>query len=267
MSEPRTFKIDTPPMKGEDIKRSQLEVRKEFEGMGIPYPLKADGVYGKASRSAYATLCTAQGILHYKAMADGVTPELRSKLRDRDKLTAAERKRMDGAKAVTYRRKLRESFEGGGVSKPVARITQDSWGFTPRTGSNAGATHDGIDVGTNPKAPLLAMVRSRVVRADNDDWWGKAPSGNVKLGDGIVILECLETVGPFKKGYCIGYGHAEGMRVKPGETVEAGEHIANAGLAVIYHIHLMVNGGKYAKTQGRGDRDPRPLLDYAVKHS
>lgn len=267
MSEPRTYKIDAPLMHGADIKRSQVEVRKEFEGMRIDYPLEADGVYGRATRSAYATLCTAQGILHYKAMEHGVTPELRSKLRDRDRLTARERERMAGAKAVAYRRRLRERFAGGGVSKPVGRITQDSWGWHPRSGANAGRTHDGIDVGTNPKAPLLAMVKSRVVRADNGGWWGKAPSGDVSKGDGIVILECLEDVGPFRKGYCVGYGHAEGMRVKRGDVVEAGDVIARAGLAVIYHIHLMVNGGRYAKTQGRGDRDPRPFLDYAVKHS
>lgn len=267
MAEPRTYKMAEPLMRGEDIKRSQVEVRQEFAAMSIDYPLRADGVYGRSTRSAYASLCTAQGILHHKAMAGGVTPELRSKLRDRDRLTAAERKRMDGAKTVAYRRRLRESFNGGGVSKPVARITQDSWGYTPATGPNAGATHDGIDVGTNPKAPLLAMVRSRVVRADNGGWWGKAPSGDVSKGDGIVILECLENIGPFRPGYCIGYGHAEGMRVSPGEVVEAGEVIAQAGLAVVYHIHLMVNGGRYAKTQGRGDRDPRPFLNYAIKHS
>ncbi len=98
------------------------------------------------------------------------------------------------------------------------------------------------------------MLRSR----------GKAPSGDVRKGDGIVQLEVLESVGPFKKGMHIGYGHCEHARVRVGQVVQAGETIALAGLAVAWHIHLMMNNG--STTKGIGNIDPRKCLDYAVKN-
>lgn len=263
----RTFKLQQPLMSGKDIEDWQTWLKSRFRKMSIDYPLKIDGRYGESSRAATASMCMALGLASAGgAMASGVTPALRVRLRN-EKLTAAEQQRMKSKARVSYRRQLRDRHDGGGVSKPVASIRENSWGWHPKGGSNAGSTHDGIDVGTRPKAPLLAMVKSRVVRADNGGWWGKSPSGNVKLGDGIVILEVLETVGPFRKGWCIGYGHAESMQVRVGDIVEAGDVIAKAGLAVVYHIHLMVNGGAFPKTTGRGSRDPRPLLDYAVSNS
>jgi murein DD-endopeptidase MepM/ murein hydrolase activator NlpD len=263
----RTFKLDQPLMSGGDIGDWQTFVKADFGRMHIDYPLKIDRVYGESTRAATASLLAARGVAKPStAMAKGVTPELRIKLRNK-RFTEAETKRFKSAERVDYRRALRARFEGGGVARPVLRIREDSWGWAPASGSRAGSVHDGIDVGTDPKATLYAMVKSRVVRADNYGWWGKAPSGDVTLGDGIVILEVLETVGPFKKGMCIGYGHCEKVRVRPGNIVEAGDPIAQAGLAVVYHIHLMVNGGKYSKATGRGDRNPRALLDYAVKHS
>ena len=108
------------------------------------------------------------------------------------------------------------------------------------------------------------MVKSKVIDVRASGWWGKAPSGQVSKGDGIVQLEVLESVGPFKKGQHIGYGHCEHARVRVGQVVQAGETIALAGLAVAWHIHLMVNDGGTKK--GIGTRDPRPHLDYSVKH-
>lgn len=260
MNPPRTYKVSSPPMKGDDVKRSQIEVRKEFERMGIDYPLAADGIYGVGTRDAYATLCTAQGVLHYKAMASGVTPELRSKLRDRDKLTAAEQKRMSGPKAVAYRRKLRERYKGGGVAPPLAKILSSSWGYHP-------PVHDGVDLICPPRAAGYAICKAKVVRADRGGWWGKgAPSPAVAAkGDGIVIIRALETIGPIKAGMNLCYGHAENPRVKVGETVKAGEWICDAGLANAWHFHFMVNVGE--GTRGVGDRDPMPVIRYAQTHS
>lgn len=257
MSEPRTYKITSPPMKGDYIERSQVEVRKEFERMGIDYPLEADGVYGAATRAAYASLCTAQGILHYKAMEHGVTPELRSKLRHRSRLTAREKVRMFSPKAVAYRRNLRDRYKGGGVAPPLAKILSSSWGYHP-------PVHDGVDLICPPNATLYAMCKSIVVRADRGGWWGKAPSGDVSKGDGIIILRVLEDVGPFKKGLNLCYGHAERPAVRVGQVVNAGDPIGKAGLAVAWHIHAMVN--RRSDTRGVGDRDPMPFITYARRH-
>jgi murein DD-endopeptidase MepM/ murein hydrolase activator NlpD len=61
----------------------------------------------------------------------------------------------------------------------------------------------------------------------------------------------------------IGYGHAENATVREGEFVRAGDRIGNAGLAVAWHIHFMVNMG--SGERGVGDRDPRPIYNYCRK--
>lgn len=265
MSEPRTFRVDVPPMRGEDIKRAQVEVRREFDRMGIDYPLTADGVYGVASRSAYASLCTAQGILHHKAMKDGVTPELRSKLRDRDKLTAAERKRMAGPKAKAYRRKLRDRHAGGGVCSPLVKIITHANGYS--------SWHDGVDLICPEDAPAFAICKAKVVRVD-DDWWGIGNPGGAKgdRGDGIVIIQSLVDIGPIRKGDYFGYGHGEQPRVKVGQTVEAGKHICDAGMANAWHLHYMHYRGNPGQSggggpKGIGNRDPMVAVSYAIKHA
>ncbi len=250
---PRTFTLKSPHMSGADVRNWQSEVVKQFDGMGIRYPLHPDGDYGAATRSATASLCHALGMIASDVMADGITPQLRTRIRNR-KLTITERARMAGR--VAYRRALRTRYsgpDGGGVALPVAKIIADSWGWHP-------GVHDGIDVICAADAPLHAVVDARVIDVRSGGWWGKAPSGDVSKGDGIIQLEVIDTVGPFKRGMHIGYGHAEKATVKVGDIVKAGQQIGHAGLAVAWHIHWMVNDGSTSK--GIGNRDPRPMLDY-----
>lgn len=259
MAGPRTFKVRSPHTNGTDVASWQREIVREFDRMGINCPLKADGIYGVATRAFNASLCHALGMIAADVMKDGVSPELRTRIRNR-RLTTAERTRM--AARLGWRRRLRARYagvSGGGVCAPVAKIIEDSWGYHP-------PGHDGIDVICPEHAPLFAMVRSEVVRADAGGWWGKTPSGDATKGDGIIILRVLEDIGPFRKGQCIGYGHAERPLVKIGQEVRAGQQIGTAGLAVAYHIHLMLNAGTHAVAVGRGDRDPRAILDYSVKN-
>ncbi|MDP2712317.1 MAG: M23 family metallopeptidase [Solirubrobacteraceae bacterium] len=259
MSAPRTFKITSPHMRGDDIKAWQREIKHEFSRMDINCPIVADGIYGVATRAYNASLCHAIGMIAGDVMSKGITPELRTRIRNR-RLTAYERTRMAGR--VAWRRALRVRYageSGGGVARPVSKIIADSWGYHP-------GVHDGIDVICPADAPIFAMVRSTVVRVSAGGWWGKAPSGDVTKGDGIIILRVLEDVGPFKRGMHIGYGHAEKSAVKVGQEVRAGQQIGHAGLAVAWHIHMMLNGGGHPATTGRGDRDPRAILDYAIKH-
>mgnify|MGYP006144078397 CR=1 FL=1 len=145
------------------------------------------------------------------------------------------------------------------MSPPLARILQSSWGYHP-------PVHDGVDLICKPRAAGLAICKAEVVRADNGGWWGKgAPSPAVAAkGDGIVIIRCLVNQGPFRKGLNFCYGHAEKVRVKVGEKVEAGQVICEAGLANAWHFHFMVNDNK--DTRGVGDRDPMPYVNYAIKN-
>lgn len=253
----RTFKILSPHMKGSDVASWQGDVKAEFLRMGIACPIKIDGDYGISSRGYTASLCTALGMTASKVMAEGVTPELRIRIRNR-RLTSPERSAYENRQ--DYRRALREKYASSVITRvhrPVGKNLEDGWGFHP-------GAHDGVDVQTLAKAPLYAMVKGRVFDVRSSGWWGKAPSGDVSLGDGIVQYEVLENIGPFIKGYHIGYGHCENARVKDGDIVEPGDRIADSGLAVVYHIHLMYNNG--STTKGIGNLDPRPILDYAELH-
>lgn len=251
----RTFKLKKPVMKGKDVEDLQRTIIREFKHLKIYVPLVVDGIYGHHTRSFFAALLRARGISR-TLMKDGITPKLLVKVKCRQ-MNKAEKKRFHSKVVEDYRRKIRAEWKKGVVSPPTSRILADSWGWHP-------GVHDGIDVICPPNAPLLAMVKSKVIDVRSGGWWGKAPSGDVTKGDGIIQLEVLENSGPFKKGQHIGYGHAEHARVRVGEIVQAGETIGLAGLAVAWHIHLMVNSG--GTTKGIGTMDPRRHLDYAVKN-
>jgi murein DD-endopeptidase MepM/ murein hydrolase activator NlpD len=143
------------------------------------------------------------------------------------------------------------------VSTPMKHILEDSWGYHP-------PVHDGIDLICPTSEPLLAICRAKVVRADAGGWWGKGAPADPALkarGDGIIILRSLIDAGPIKAGMNLCYGHAEHATVKVGQTVEAGQMIGHAGFANAWHTHFMVN--MRGDTKGVGDRDPKPVVDYA----
>lgn len=255
----RTFKIDRPLMEGSDVRAWQTFVSRTFQRWGINYPVAIDGVYGVGARSATASLVYCLGIDHTEAMKHGVTPELRTKVRHR-RLTPSERARFLGPRTAHRARLRRKYGRAAQVAPPLNRILQSSWGFQPG--------HDGVDLICDERAPGFAICDGIIRRADGGGWWGKgAPSPAVAArGDGIVILECTVNVGPFREGMCFGYGHAEAPLVQVGQRVKAGQRICEAGMARAWHFHLMVNAGSFAKTMGRGDRDPMPFVNYALRH-
>lgn len=253
----RTFKVDSPRMEGEDVMGWQLDVKDEFGRMGIECPIVIDGIYGLATRNYTASLCTALGMIASDVMANGVTPELRIRIRNR-RLTADERARFDNRQ--DYRRALRARYESAAivdVHRMYTKVNEAGWGFKP-------GVHDGIDVQTPPNAWIFAPVRCEVIDVRSSGWWGKSPSGDVSLGDGIVQVKILKTVGPFLKDYHIGFGHSEHAVVKKGQILDPGDKIARVGLAVVWHNHLMYNNGSSMK--GVGNVDPRRILDYAQLH-
>lgn len=248
---PRTFVVESPHMSGTDVEAWQKTLRLQFKRWSIDYPLTVDGDYGVATRSATSVVLRGLGI-NQEEMAHGVTPALRVKVRNRN-LSVVEKARR--AKRGPWRAKVRRRFNAK-VASPLKRVNADSWGWHP-------GVHDGMDLICDPAATLYAMCDGEIVRADAGGWWGKSPSGDVTRGDGIVVLRSTTLAGPFRPGLNICYGHAENPKVKVGQHVRAGQPIAEAGLAVAWHTHLMVNGR--ADTKGVGDRDPRPFYDYARK--
>ena len=256
---PRTFKVGRELMKGDDIKSWQEDVDRLFRGMGIDCPIKHDGVYGVATRGFTASLCRAMGLESAaKAMENGVTPELRVKLRNK-RQSAVERNRYGSTERVQYRKDLRSRWNIR-VHRPVRQIITDDWGFHQ-------PGHDGIDVVCPDDATLFAMVRAKVIDVREDGWWGLGAPKDAKekdKGDGIIQLRVLDGVGPFTKGYHIGYGHAEHPCVEVDDVVEPGQPIGKAGLANVSHIHLMLNTGRTKK--GVGNKDPRAILEYSIRH-
>lgn len=261
MAKHRTFVLKKPIMHGEDIKAWQLDIRRLFKKMDIVCPIKIDGKYGPSTRSFEASLIYASGMAAKTQLDHGCTPELRVKLRN-GKLTAAQLASKKSKARTAYRAKLRKQWaqKVARVHTPVDIIVQDSWGFHP-------GVHDGVDVITKIDPVIYAMVKCKIIDVRKDGWWGLGAPADPTIkaqGDGIIQYEVLETVGPFKKGMHIGYGHAEKALVKVGQIVEAGTPVGHAGNANAWHIHLMANNNK--DTRGIGNLDPMPLINYAVKN-
>jgi murein DD-endopeptidase MepM/ murein hydrolase activator NlpD len=178
-----------------------------------------------------------------------VTPAARTKARNPRSRTTGELRAAEQRRS--WLRRLRRRYASGRVHTPVENISQSSHGWGPG--------HDGIDLICPKEARLFAACRARVIDVRAGGWWGNNPTGNVALGDGIIQLEALESIGPLRKGMHIGYGHAEHATVRKGDVVKAGDVIGRAGFANAWHMHFMINGGQ--TTRGIGDRDPRPCLD------
>lgn len=260
----RTFKVGREVMRGDDVRGWQKDVNRLFKKMNIDSPLKVDGIYGVGTRAVTASLCRAMGLQSAeRAMEGGVTPQLRIKLRN-ENLTAAEKQRRNSKARKEYRSSLRRRW--GDATPPrvhrfTPKIITDDWGYHP-------GIHDGVDIITPADAVIFAPIKCKVIDVRASGWWGLGAPSDPDLkakGDGIIQLEILESVGPFKKGDHIGYGHAEKAYVREGQIVQAGQPIGHAGLANAWHIHLMLNDGSVG-TRGIGNKNPRPLIDYAVKH-
>jgi hypothetical protein len=267
MSE-RTFKVQDQLMRGTDVAAWQQFLYDAFRRRwSIEYPVDSDGIYGVATRSATASFLRAWGVESAAdEMDDGVTPELRVRVRNNDR-TQLEDDLAHSGERIAYRAALRDRFEQIDVCYPVSQLVTDENGWTGPNG------HDGVDLICPWKLPLLAIVTSKVVRVSASGWWGNNPQPSrdhpISDGDGIVIIESTVDVGPFRKGMHFGYGHAEHALVEVDDEVKAGQPIAWAGWARAPHTHFMVNDdnpvdGLY---RGVGDRDPMPFLDYARRNS
>ena len=255
MAEPRTFKIGPVLMQGNDIQHFQEDLREIGRRWNMDFPIKVDGVYGLQTRSIAKAVLFASGFTH-KQIAGGITPWVRERLRHPELRSEEMNDRRNGIWRSTYRDDLRKKFstDDPDVAAPIGKIITMTWGWAPG--------HDGIDLICGANAPIYAICDAEVIDVRAGGWWGKAPTGQVWKGDGIIQIESLTDDGPFKKGMHIGYGHAEGADVKVGQKVQAGDRLGEAGLANAWHVHLMTNHGNTMK--GIGQFDPRPFVDYAI---
>lgn len=243
--------------KGSDVAAWENVMNAQLRTWRVPYKVPEDGVWSAEDRSMMVSICHGFGLPSgSKAMKDGVTPELRVKLRNK-RQTPADKVRY--AARAGWRRAFAKRFKKSSVAPITGKVIADSWRYHP-------GIHDGMDIITPQDAPFMALCDGVIVRVSASDWWGLgAPSdpGLKAKGDGIIIMRCTTNQGPFKAGLNMCYGHVEKAVVKEGDKVKAGQMIGRAGLAVAWHSHFMVNGRN--DTRGVGDRDPYPFYKYAMK--
>lgn len=256
MSE-RTLKLTDPHQHGDDVRAWQETLNRQMRTWGMDYRVVPDGDYDAITRDLTASVLYGLGI-DQGEMVRGVSPELRVKVRNK-RLTVKEKARY--AARTGWRARLHARLETQAkVAAPLNQIISSSWGYHR-------GVHDGVDLICRAGAPLYAICDGEVIRADDGGWWGLgAPTEQAvrSRGDGIIIVRCTISSGPFHPGLNFCYGHAEHPQVHTGDRVRAGEPIGRAGFARAWHVHKMVNGRTDAK--GVGDRDPMPYVNYAVKH-
>ena len=258
VNDTRTFVVGaTRLMSGPDVRRWQETLKRHFDLWKVDYPLAIDDDYGAITRDATLTVLFGLGI--DKALVkNGVTPELRAKVRN-DELTVVERARK--AARAKWRSQLRERFaRSARLGPPIAQIlsSANDW---------AGSGHDGVDLICKANAPIFAICDAEVIDVRVGGWWGKSAPRDPAVrarGDGIIQLRCLVDDGPFRRGLHFGYGHAEDATVRVGQVVKGGQQIGRAGMANAWHIHFMVNRGGHRR--GIGDHDPMPYVRYASGH-
>nr|WP_255284568.1 peptidoglycan DD-metalloendopeptidase family protein [Nocardia salmonicida] len=131
----------------------------------------------------------------------------------------------------------------GPIQQPTSGTTMSS-GFGPRWGT----MHQGIDFAGAIGTPIYAALDGVVVKS------GPASGfGNWIIIDSLYQGKTVSTV----------YGHMEsnGLRVREGQEVKAGDHIAdigNAGESTGAHLHFEFWEG--GRLQGGTAVDPAPLL-------
>lgn len=246
----RTFRAG---MHGDDVLAWQRHVNHRLRDWRIAYRIGVDGEYG--SETANWSKRVLYGLGLSIADWDGLTPQARIKARHPETRSAAE---LGAARSRRrWLRRLRRRHAAHRVHTPVEKIITSSNGFS--------AGHDGIDLICPANARIFAVCRARVIDVRSGGWWGKNPTGDVSIGDGIIQLEALESIGPLKQGMHIGYGHAERAQVRVGQTVKAGDVLGRAGFANAWHIHFMINDG--STSRGIGNINPRSCLDLFTRRT
>jgi hypothetical protein len=114
---PRTFRLESPLMRGRDIAAFQQLLNERFAAWNIDKRIDVDGEYGPITRRAARQAVYALGISGTE-LAHGVTPELRTKLR------RPSRRSPDEVAHATRRRgwlgRLRRQHEGRGAQAVLA---------------------------------------------------------------------------------------------------------------------------------------------------
>jgi hypothetical protein len=110
MTPSRTFRLTSPQMHGDDVRDFQQLLNRRFAAWRIGRRVNVDSDYGKDTRDAAMQVCVGLGIVAATAMAHGVLPDLRTKVRHPGRRTPEEIERSRSAAAKRFRGQLRKHF-------------------------------------------------------------------------------------------------------------------------------------------------------------
>jgi hypothetical protein len=161
---PRTFKLTSPHMVGEDVRAFQQAINTRFAAWSINLRVDDDSDYGKDTRKAARQVCRGLGLDPAEAMRHGVPPELQAKFANPALRSAAEIALADTPQAVAFRRRLRKQsgalgkvVVAPGANKPGHPITQMTLDYVAKMASmlgkpiviTTGTNHDQFTVNGN----------------------------------------------------------------------------------------------------------------------
>jgi hypothetical protein len=129
---PRTFKLGSPHMTGEDVRGLQQDLNFRYDAWDIGKRIAEDGDYGVRTRDAAKEVCIGLGV-DAAEMAGGVTPELRTKLRHPERRTPEELARAGAPPAKQLRAKLRKQFDTSGQVTIAPGANLPGRGIAPMT--------------------------------------------------------------------------------------------------------------------------------------
>jgi len=259
----RDLIVTDPPMRGRDVANLNRAVRQRLEMRRIDIPSPVHDMFTQAAALAAVEAGYFLGLREDTVLATDngrrcCTQGAQAIIREPERRTPQQLARAKARQGQIARGpRYYAELSGGRVATPVDPILTHAHGFK--------AGHDGVDLICEADDVVYAICDARVIDVRKGGWWGKGAQAShghpISHGDGIIQLECLVDVGPFKRGLHFGYGHAEKAVVRKGQLVKAGQKLGHAGFANAWHLHFMVNGGH--TTKGIGDRDPMPFVHFA----
>ncbi|MGZ4271638.1 MAG: hypothetical protein ACXVSX_20830, partial [Solirubrobacteraceae bacterium] len=185
---PRTFRLESPLMRGRDIAAFQQLLNERFAGWSIDKRVDVDGEYGPMTRRAARQAVYALGIAGAE-LAHGVTPELRMKLRRPSRRTP------DEVAHATRRRgwlgRLRRQHQGQGAQAALAYARKHLGVVESPPATNRGPLIDRWNraTGTVPGSPWCGNFANACLMAagfPSEPWLRlcSAIEGNAKAAKG-----------------------------------------------------------------------------------
>jgi murein DD-endopeptidase MepM/ murein hydrolase activator NlpD len=232
---PRTFRLTKPElMHGRDVKAFQQLVNARFAAWAIAGRIGEDGVYGIETRHAAHQVALGLGLTSAD-YAHGITPAMRSLMRNPRRRTPEQLKRARARRG--WLAKLRKREKGASGRYPLSvrgKLIGTPFAGTHRLGNwqSDNAVDLGIPVGT----AMIAVDSGRVVKVSPH-----AQDGSRFAGDAITI------VGDHGNSFFYKHGVSS---VKVGQRVHKGQKIGTSGSASgVPHLHFGIKHG-----------DPRDLI-------